>query len=131
MVILLARSDDALLDLFSRKLTTAVALLYVSELYLLAFGLIRHAAHCFVFVERLSVNWIKLFADVTLCLVSITVLAHEAFHGYYYLSLLVRLFFVLICTVDNTTRCFLALLQRILLQLCCFPTFALRNDFLY
>ena len=131
MVILLARPNDALLDLFSRKLTTAVALLYVSELYLLAFGLICHASHCFVFVQWLSVNLVKLLADVALCLISITVLAHEALHGYNYLSLLVRLFFVLICTVDNTTRCILALLQRTLLQLCRFSTFALRNDFLY
>ena len=92
-----------------RKLTTAVALLHCSE-HLLAFGLIRHAAHCFVFVQRLSVNLIKLFADVTLCLVTITVLAHEALHGYCYLSLLVRLFFVRIRTVNNTTRCLLALL---------------------
>ena len=131
MVILLARSNDALFDLFSRKLATTVALLYCSLLQLLAFSLIRHAYHSLVFVQRLSVDLIKLFADIALSLISITVLTHEALHGYNYLSLLVRLFFILICTVYNTTLSILALLLRILLQLCCFPSFALRNDLLY
>ena len=131
MVILLARSNDALFDLFSRKLATTVALLYCSLLQLLAFSLIRHAYHSLVFVQRLSVDLIKLFADIALSLISITVLTHEALHGYNNLSLLVRLFFILICTVYNTTLCILALLLRILLQLCCFPAFALRNDLLY
>ena len=105
MVILLARTNDALFDLFSRKLATTVALLYCSLLQLLAFSLIRHAYHSLVFVQRLSVDLIKLFADVTLCLISITVLAHEALHSYSFLSLLVRLIFhILICSVKSTTR---------------------------
>ena len=104
VVILLARSDDALLDLFSRKLAATLALFHCSQLYLLAFCLIDHAAHSLVFIQRLSVNLIKLFADITLCLISVTVLAHEAFHGYSFLSLLVRLVFILICIASSTTR---------------------------
>ena len=140
VVILLARPDNALLDLFSRKLTTALALFHCPQLYLLAFGLVHHAAHRFVLVERLRVYLVKFFADVTLCLISITVLAHETLHHDHCLSLLVRLlFFVLVCTCTITStsntdryRRILALLFRsILLQLCnCGFAFTFRGDFL-
>ena len=104
VVILLTRPDNALFDLFSRKLTTAWALFHWPQLYLLVFGLVHHAAHRFVLVERLRVYLVKLFADVTLRLISITVLAHETLHHDHCLSLLVRLlFFVLVCATAITT----------------------------